>query len=59
MFGRRMITGHLRDQGHRVPVDRITQSYLRVHGTPGVFGDPQIEYRVPAIITGTYGWPTR
>jgi hypothetical protein len=53
-FGRRMITGHLRNQGQRVPINRITHSYLRVHGTPGIFGDRQIvrkEYRVPGPLS--------
>lgn len=53
-FGRRMITGHLRNQGQRVPMDRITHSYLRVHGTPGIFGDRQIvhkQYRVPGPLS--------
>ncbi|KAJ7433788.1 hypothetical protein FB451DRAFT_1064009, partial [Mycena latifolia] len=29
-FGRRMIRGHLKAQGHRVPRERITESYLRM-----------------------------
>jgi hypothetical protein len=49
-FGRRMIRGHLRAQGYRVPRERITFSYLRVHGAPAIFGDRQIsrkKYSVP------------
>ncbi|KAK7006659.1 hypothetical protein R3P38DRAFT_3601324 [Favolaschia claudopus] len=49
-FGRRMIRGHLKSQGYRIPRDRITASYLRVHGAPAIFGDRQIsrkKYRVP------------
>jgi hypothetical protein len=49
-FGRRMIRGHLKSQGYRVPRERITDSYLRVHGAPAIFGDRQIsrkKYRVP------------
>ncbi|KAK6995573.1 hypothetical protein R3P38DRAFT_3407633 [Favolaschia claudopus] len=41
-FGRRMIRGHLKSQGYRIPRDRITASYLRVHGAPAIFGDRQI-----------------
>jgi hypothetical protein len=33
-FGRRMIAGHLRQLGHRVPTSRIRDSYYRVHGPP-------------------------
>ncbi|KAJ7136327.1 hypothetical protein C8R43DRAFT_894051, partial [Mycena crocata] len=29
-FGRRMIRGHLKSQGHRIPRERITHSYLRM-----------------------------
>ncbi|KAJ7501271.1 hypothetical protein B0H11DRAFT_1713617, partial [Mycena galericulata] len=29
-FGRRMIRGHLKSQGYRIPRDRITASYLRM-----------------------------
>lgn len=49
-FGRRMITGHLRSGGHRIPRQRITDSYARVHGAPGSFGQRQIArktYKVP------------
>lgn len=31
-FGRRMIRGDLKSQGYRIPGERITTSYLRVHG---------------------------
>lgn len=37
-FGRRMIHGHLKSQGHNVPEDRIRASYIRVHGVPAAFG---------------------
>lgn len=45
-FGRRMIHGKLLSLGHRVPIPRITESYLRVHGSPGTFGDRRIFRRV-------------
>jgi hypothetical protein len=41
-FGRRMIRGHLKSQGYRIPRERMTHSYLRVHGAPAIFGDRQI-----------------
>ncbi|KAJ8693492.1 hypothetical protein PTI98_008480 [Pleurotus ostreatus] len=48
--GRRMIDGHLRASGHRLPRERVTMSYLRVHGTPAIFGNRHIarrRYSVP------------
>ncbi|KAJ7460489.1 hypothetical protein B0H11DRAFT_2058064 [Mycena galericulata] len=45
-----MIRGHLKSQGYHIPRDRITASFLRVHGAPAIFGDRQIsrkKYRVP------------
>jgi hypothetical protein len=50
-FGRRMIDGHFRHLGHRVPRRRLQESYTRVHGPPlGAFGPRRIHrrvYRVP------------
>lgn len=48
-FGRTMIIGHLCAQGHRVPQDRITASYLQVNGAPGVFGARQIAQKVYSV----------
>jgi hypothetical protein len=46
-FGRRMIDGHFRHLGHRVPRRRLQASYTRVHGPPlGAFGPRQIHRRV-------------
>jgi hypothetical protein len=45
-FGRRILSGHLKAAGHHVPRDRIAGSYLRVHGSPGVFGDHSIHRKV-------------
>ena len=46
-FGRRMIEGHFRHLGHRVPRRRLQDSYARVHGPPlGAFGPRQIQHRV-------------
>jgi hypothetical protein len=45
-FGRRMLMGRLKDAGHNVPRSRLTASYLRVHGAPGIFGDRSIHRRV-------------
>ncbi|KAK6981516.1 hypothetical protein R3P38DRAFT_3113511 [Favolaschia claudopus] len=49
-FGRRMIRGHLKSQGYRIPRDRITASYLRVHGAPAIFGDRQISRKKYRLI---------
>lgn len=49
-FGRSMLRGSLRASGHRVPLNRIHESYMRVHGAPGVFGERTIHrktYSVP------------
>jgi hypothetical protein len=48
-FGRRMICGYLRSKGYRVPITRISASYLRVHGTPPAFGPRQIERRIYSV----------
>lgn len=45
-FGRRMITGHLRQQGHRIPRERLRQSYERVMGAPAGLTHRAIERRV-------------
>lgn len=46
-FGRRMIDGHFKYLGHRVPRRRIQASYTRVHGPPiGAFGPRRIHRRV-------------
>lgn len=43
-FGRRMIDGHLKFLGHRIPRSRIEALYTRVHGAPATgFGPRQIE----------------
>ena len=44
-FGRRMLAGRLKAGGHHVPQSRLTASYIRVHGPPGVFGDRSIHRR--------------
>jgi hypothetical protein len=46
LFGRRMLTGRLKDAGHNVPRKRLRASYLRVHGAPALFGDRTIHRRV-------------
>jgi hypothetical protein len=50
-FGRRMLIGRLKAGGHHVPRERITASYLRVHGSPGRFGDRSI-HRRPYNVAG-------
>lgn len=49
-FGRRMIDGHLKHLGHRIPRARLEASYTRVHGRPaGAFGPRRIERRVYSV----------
>ena len=45
-FGQSMISGHLRSYGHKLPRQRIADSYVRVHGAPGAFGQRQIARRI-------------
>jgi hypothetical protein len=45
-FGQRMLSGRLKASGHHVPRDRIAASYLRVHGSPGIFGTRTIHRKV-------------
>lgn len=45
-FGRRMIEGRLKSAGHPVTRERIAASFLRVYGTPGVFGDRTIHRKI-------------
>lgn len=55
-FGRSMISGRLKAAGYRVPRDRISTSYLRVHGTPGRFGDRAIHRRAYAVAGANSLW---
>lgn len=49
-FGRRMIDGHLKHLGHRVPRSRVQASYARVHGAPASsFGPRRIQRRVYSV----------
>ena len=49
-FGRRMIDGHLKHLGHRVPRSRVQASYSRVHGAPASsFGPRRIQRRVYSV----------
>jgi hypothetical protein len=49
-FGRRMINGHLKHLGHRVPRSHIQASYVCVHGPPAAsFGRTQIQRRVYSV----------
>jgi hypothetical protein len=49
-FGRRMIDGHLKHLGHRVPQSRVQASYARVHGAPASsFGPGCIQRRVYSV----------
>lgn len=49
-FGRRMIDGHLKHLGHRVPRSRVQASYSRVQGAPAPsFGPKRIQRRVYSV----------
>ena len=49
-FGRRMLDGHIRHLGHRVPRARLQESYNRVHGPSTVtFGSRRIQRRVYSV----------
>jgi hypothetical protein len=48
-YGRAMVTGELLRRGHRIQRFRLRESYVRVHGTPRVWGQrniPRRPYRV-------------
>lgn len=51
LFGRRMIFGRLKSQGHHVPIARIAASYVRVNGPPRPFGYREIQ-RDPYNVAG-------
>jgi hypothetical protein len=49
-FGRRMIDGHLKHLGHKVPRSHVQASYARVHGAPASsFGSCRIQNRVYSV----------
>jgi hypothetical protein len=49
-YGRRMIDGHLKHLGHRIPRSRVQASYARVHGAPASsFGPRRIQRRVYSV----------
>jgi hypothetical protein len=48
-FGRRMLNGHLRHLGYRIPRSRLQESYLRVHGPPPLCHRRRIERRVYSV----------
>lgn len=50
-IGRQKLDGMLKSRNYRIPMERLRESYLRVHGAPARFARPQIErrtYWVPA-----------
>lgn len=50
-FGLRMLHGHLMSMGNRVPRQRLSESYVRVHGNPATFGERAI-HRQPYHVAG-------
>ena len=55
-FGQWMIVGHLKASGHHVPRECITESFLQVHGTPGVFGQCTIHRKVYKVAGANSLW---
>lgn len=55
-YGQRMLAGALRVMHHRVPRQRLTSSYVRVHGTPGAFGDRQIHRKIYSVAGANSLW---
>lgn len=55
-IGRSMLRGVLTSSGIHVPVRRIAQSFLRVHGTPGVFGGRAIHRKVYSVAGANSLW---
>ena len=55
-IGRSLIKGHLNGSGYHVPVERIAQSFLRVHGAPGIFGGRAIHRKVYSVAGANSLW---
>ncbi|KAK6991956.1 hypothetical protein R3P38DRAFT_3437757 [Favolaschia claudopus] len=55
-FGRNMIAGRLQASGHQVTRQRIVDSYLRVHGAPGEFGDRSIHRKAYKVAGANSLW---
>lgn len=55
-FGRSMLSGRLTAMGHRVPRERLRQSFIRVNGIPGVFGVQRIHRRVYKVAGANAIW---
>ena len=55
-FGRSMLYGSLKADGHKVSMERIRESYLRVHGAPGVFGTRVIHRKVYSVAGANSLW---
>jgi hypothetical protein len=48
-FGRTMLMGQLKHQGHTVTRERLRESYIRVQGLPPAFGRRRIQRRVYSV----------
>lgn len=55
-MGRSLIFGRFKSIGYHVPIQRITASYLRVHGTAGSFGVRAIHRRVYSVAGANSLW---
>jgi len=48
--------GCLKGSGHHVPRECIAESFLRVHGTPGGFGQHTIHHKVYKVAGANSLW---
>lgn len=48
-FGRMMLMGQLKHQGHKVTRERVRESVLRVQGVPPAFGRRRIQWRTYTV----------
>lgn len=55
-FGRRMLAGHFEAHGLNVPRADLRASYIRVHGSPALFGDRHIHRRAYKVAGSNSLW---
>ena len=55
-YKRAMLNGHLVAMGHHVPKKRLRESFIRVHGVPGIFGARHIQRRVYKVAGANALW---
>lgn len=55
-FGRNMLMGHFRYQGHRLPRARVQAAYMRIHGTGAAFGNRAVHRRAYKVAGANSLW---